>query len=68
MQNISQDMVQKSRDEILSAGSKDILLCADIFDDAMNNAASVTIGSKSIIENSGSYYDSIRNLTAGEIL
>ena len=67
-EKISQDMVQKSRDEILSAGSKDILLCADIFDDAMNNAASVTIGSKSIIENSGSYYDSIRNLIAGEIL
>ena len=68
MQKISPDMVQKSRDEILSAGSKDILLCADIFDDAMNNAASVTIGSKSIIENSGSYYDTIRNLIAGEIL
>ena len=61
-------MVQKSRDEILSAGIKDILLCADIFDDAMNNASSVTIGSKSIIESNIKYYDSIRNLTAGEVL
>ena len=68
MQAVSQDMIQKSRDEILSAGKKDILLCADIFDDVMNNAASVTIGGKSIVECCKEYYDSIRNLTAGEIL
>ncbi len=68
MQNITQEMVQKSRDEILSSGRKDILLCADIFDDAMVNAASVTIGSKGIIESNINYYDSIRNLTAGEVL
>ena len=66
MQNISQEMIQKSRDEILSAGKKDILLCADIFDEAMGKAASVTIGSESIIKNNSKYYDIIRNLTAGE--
>ena len=66
MQSITDEMVQKSRYELLGSGKKDILNCADMFDKMIKNAASVTLGNENIINSDIEYFDTIRHFTKGE--
>ncbi|MCJ7856185.1 insulinase family protein [Lachnospiraceae bacterium NSJ-143] len=62
MNGITYDMIQKSRDELLGANRSDIMLCAEIFDEAMKHSALVTIGNENIIEENNKIYNKIRSL------
>ncbi len=66
MQSLTKEMLQKSRDELLGTGKKDILYCADMFDEMVKNAASVTIGNENIINSDRDYFDTVRHFTVGE--
>jgi len=63
---ITQDMLQKSRTQILNTDKEDILYCADIFDAVYKKCACVSIGSENIIKKDESFYDNVRRFSAGE--